>query len=194
MSNNLKIPENERHKFSQPLGKLYSGTREETLPLVIQKLKQEHQKNTIKCYLVGDIVTKDFLKDDFLKSITQLCVIDEKTKRAHIEMKDEPFFEQVVEFQNPEGSINPESFDLFDSIIKSNKKTLLKITVGEEDLLVLPLVVSIPLSKSVKHYVFYGQPPVTDSKTPIPEGIVMVEINKYIHKIVKTYLNLMSKS
>jgi len=31
MNDNLKIPPNERHKFSQPLGKLYAGTREETI-------------------------------------------------------------------------------------------------------------------------------------------------------------------
>jgi len=31
MEENLKIPEAERHKFSQPLGKLYAGTRRETI-------------------------------------------------------------------------------------------------------------------------------------------------------------------
>ena len=157
-------------------------------------LKQDHQKRKIQCYLVGDIVTKDFLKDDFLKSITKLCVIDEKTKRNHIEMEYEPFFDQVIEFQNPEGSINPESFDLFDTIMKSNKKTLVKVISGEEDLLVLPLVISIPLSKSEKNFVFYGQPPITDSKYTIPEGIVMVSVNKTIQQGVKKYIELMEKS
>ena len=41
MDENLKIPEDERHKFSQPLGKLYAGTRRETISEAISKNKWE---------------------------------------------------------------------------------------------------------------------------------------------------------
>ena len=71
---------------------------------------------------------------------------------------------------------------------------MLKITEGEEDLLVLPLVLEIPLEKKLQNYVFYGQPPITDSKHSIPEGIVMVKVNKIIQTGVKKYIELMEKS
>jgi len=193
MGNDLKIPANQRHKFSQPLGKLIAGSREETISKVIKFLKNTKDKTlSINCYLVGDIVTQDFLNDPFLRSMVKMCIIDEKTKRAPVELEMGSFFDKIIEMENPENGINPESFEIFKSLIESNKKILIKITQGEEDLLVLPLVLSIPINKSVENFVFYGQPPVTDSKIPIPEGIVMVKVNKSIKKVVKRFVELMS--
>jgi uncharacterized protein (UPF0218 family) len=137
-------------------------------------------------------VTQDFLTNIFLRSMVRMCIIDEKTKRSPVELEIGSFFDKIIEMENPESGINPESFEIFKTLIESSKKTLIKITQGEEDLLVLPLVLTIPLDKSVKNFVYYGQPPVTDSKIPIPEGIVMVEVNKSIKKVVKRFLALMS--
>ena len=39
MNDNLKIPPNERHKFSQPLGKLIAGTRGKTIIEVEKAIK-----------------------------------------------------------------------------------------------------------------------------------------------------------
>ncbi len=192
MDKNLKIPTTERHKFSQPLGKLIAGTRKETISEVEEHIKNYKNDNfEIKVYLVGDIVTKDFLANDFLKSFVRLCIIDEKTQRNQIKIKIEDYFEEIIEFENPEGGIKKESFTLLDKIITSNKRTLFKVIKGEEDLLVLPLVLSIPLNKTVKNLVFYGQPPITDSKRQIPEGIVMVDVEKRIKKVVKKFVSLM---
>ena len=179
----LSLPKNKRHEFSQPLGKLYAGTREETI-IEVEKVIKEYLKKEfeVSVYLVGDIVTQDFLASNFLKPFISLCIVDEKTQRNHIEIKIEDFFEEIIEFENPEGGIKSESFELLEHIVKSNKRTLLRVTKGEEDLLVLPLVVSIPLNDKVKNLVFYGQPPITDSKKPIPEGIVMVDVEKRIQK------------
>ncbi len=194
MDKNLKIPTNERHKFSQPLGKLIAGTRKETISEVEEHIKKYKNANfEVKVYLVGDIVTKDFLANDFLKSFVKLCIIDEKTQRNQIKIKTEDFFEEVIEFENPEGGIKKESFTLLDKIITSNKRTLFKVIKGEEDLLVLPLVLSIPLNDTVKNIVFYGQPPITDSKRQIPEGIVMVDVEKRIKKVVKKFVSLMNE-
>jgi uncharacterized protein (UPF0218 family) len=193
MNENLKIPPNERHKFSQPLGKLYAGTREETIIEVENAIKEYLKKGfDVLVYLVGDIVTQDFLANNFLKPYIILCIIDEKTQRNRIEIEIEDFFEEIIEFENPEGGIKKESFTLLDDIIKSKKRTLLKVTVGEEDLLVLPLVLSIGLNDKVKNLVFYGQPPVTDSKKTIPEGIVMVDVEKRIQKVVDKFVRMMT--
>ena len=192
MNENLKIPPNERHKFSQPLGKLYAGTREETIIEVEKAIKEYLKKGfEISIYLVGDIVTQDFLASNFLKPFISLCIVDEKTQRKHIEIEMKDFFEEIIEFENPEGGIKKESFTLLDDIVKSKKRTLLRITEGEEDLLVLPLVLSIVLNGKIKNLVFYGQPPVTDSKKSIPEGIVMVDVEKRIQKVVDKFVRMM---
>jgi len=194
MDKNLKIPTTERHKFSQPLGKLIAGTRKETISEVEERIRNYKKANfEVKVYLVGDIVTKDFLANDFLKSFIKLCIIDEKTQRNQIKIEVEDFFEEIIEFENPEGGIKKESFTLLDEIITSNKRTLFKVIKGEEDLLVLPLVLSIPLNETVKNLVFYGQPPITDSKHQIPEGIVMVDVEKRIKKVVKKFVSLMNE-
>jgi len=192
LNENLKIPPNERHKFSQPIGKLYAGTREETISEVERAIEEFLKKGyEVSVYLVGDIVTQDFLASNFLKPFIALCIVDEKTQRNHIEIKIEDFFEEIIEFENPDGGVRRESFSLLGDIVKSKKKTLLKVTVGEEDLLVLPLVLSIDLNDKVKNLVFYGQPPVTDSKKTIPEGIVMVDVEKRIQKVVDKFVKMM---
>ena len=192
MDRNLRIPEAERHKFSQPLGKLYAGTRKETIIEIVNKIDTFLKANfEIKVYLVGDIVTQDFLANEFLKKFIKLCIIDEKTQRNHIIIETEDFFQDIIEFENPPGGIQKKSFILLQEIVSSDKTTLLKIIKGEEDLMVLPLVLSIPLSERIKSLVFYGQPPITDSKRKIPEGIVMVVIEKRIQKVVKRYVEMM---
>ena len=195
MGNNYKIPDNERDRFAQPLGNLISGTREETL-IEVEGIIREFMKlnYSLNFYIVGDIVTKDFLANSFLKSHIKLCIIDEMTQRKKIQIDIKEFFEEIVETINPKGKIQIENVSLIEKIIKSKKRTLLRITEGEEDLLVLPLVAALPLEEQVKNLVFYGQPPVTDSKNPIPEGIVLVDVNKKIQKVCKNFIQFMEKS
>ncbi|MBY9002694.1 MAG: DUF359 domain-containing protein [Candidatus Lokiarchaeota archaeon] len=189
MSDELKIKSDQRHKYSQPLGDLISGSRLETIPKVIEILKKVD--SDIQIYLVGDIVTQDFLNNQFLKERVQIAIIDEKTKRESVNADYEDLFEEIIEFENPEGTINPESFDLLKKIAENEKRTLLKITRGEEDLLVLPLTLVLPLSKTKKRYIFYGQPPITDRKPSFPEGIVMVELNRHVKKLVDHLITIM---
>ena len=195
MGNNYKVPEKERHRFAQPLGNLISGKREETLREVEKIVKGYLNQNySLNFYIVGDIVTKDFLANNFLKSNIKLCIIDEMTQRNKIQIDIEGFFEEIIETINPRGKIQKENYSIIENIVKSNKRTLLRITEGEEDLLVIPLVVSLPLEEQVKNIVFYGQPPITDSKKPIPEGIVLLDVNKRIKKIYQNISQSMEKS
>lgn len=189
MNDNLKIPSDRREKYSQPLGDLISGSRNETIPKVIEILK--NIESEIQIYLVGDIVTNDFLNNQFLKKKVKLSIIDEKTKRESVKAEFEEFFDDIVEFENPEGSINPDSFDVLEKIIKTERRTLLKITSGEEDLLVLPLTLALPISKTITRYIFYGQPPITDRKPSLPEGIVMVKLNRHVKKLVARIISIM---
>ncbi|MHA1491508.1 MAG: DUF359 domain-containing protein [Promethearchaeota archaeon] len=194
MDYNLRIPWEKRYKFAEPLDKLIAGTRENTLEVVDNLFKRDVKSGeNFNFYIVGDVVTKDFLANPFLSSFVKTCIIDQKTQRGHINVDFEDFFAEIIEFRNPKGTIQKECWFLLRTIVKSKKRTLLKITEGEEDLLVLPLILELPIEEGVKNFVFYGQPPITDSKLDIPEGIVIVEVNAANQNKVKEYINIMEK-
>jgi uncharacterized protein (UPF0218 family) len=194
MDLNLRIPQDKRYLFTEPIDILIAGTREVTIPQVENIFKDKTKSGVkIKFYIVGDIVANDFLANPFLRSFVKICIIDEKTQRNRISLDFEDFFEKTINFKNPEGTINKECWKLFREIIKSEKKTLIKITEGEEDLLILPLILEIPLLEGVKNYCFYGQPPITDSNFIIPEGIVIVNVDENIQEKVKNVISIMEK-
>lgn len=194
MDYNLRIPLNKRHLFSEPLDILIAGSRDETIPQV-ENIFREQLSSGVKFnfYIVGDIVAKDFLTSQFLRNYTKLCIIDEKTQRSQIQMKFGDYFERVLEFQNPEGTIHKDFWSLIQDVIKSGKRTLIKIIEGEEDLLILPLVLEIPILKVEKNFAFYGQPPITDSNFIIPEGIVIIDVDEIIKEKVENTISLMEK-
>jgi uncharacterized protein (UPF0218 family) len=194
MDLNLRIPQDKRHLFTEPLDILIAGTREETI-IQVENIFKDNLKSgvIINFYIVGDIVANDFLANQFLKNFIKICIIDEKTQRNHINLDFEEYFEHTIELQNPEGTINKECWKIFRDIINSEKRTLIKITEGEEDLLILPLILEIPLLEGVKNYCFYGQPPITDSNFIIPEGIVIVDVDKIIQEKVKIVISIMEK-
>lgn len=194
MDLNLRIPQDKRYLFAEPLDILIAGTREETITQV-ENIFKDKTKSGIKInfYIVGDIVANDFLRNNFLKNFVKICIIDEKTRRNQINLDFEDYFEHTVEFQNPEGTITKECWNILRNIITSEKRTLIKITKGEEDLLILPLILEIPLIEGVKNYCFYGQPPITDSNFVIPEGIVIVDVDENIQEKVKNVIDIMEK-
>ncbi len=194
MDYNLRIPQDKRHLFTEPLDILIAGSRDETITQVVNIFKDYLQSGIeLNFYIVGDIVAKDFLSNQFLREYVKICIIDEKTQRNHINLDFEGFFEQTIEIKNPEGTINKECWKIFREVINSEKRTLIKIIEGEEDLLILPLVLEAPLLKNVKNFAFYGQPPITDSDFVIPEGIVIVDIDENIQDKVKKVISIMKQ-
>ncbi|MFW9988353.1 MAG: DUF359 domain-containing protein [Candidatus Odinarchaeota archaeon] len=194
MEYNLRIPYKKRHLFTEPLDILIAGSRNDTIAQV-ENIFQEYIriKKILNFYIVGDIVANDFLSNPFLKNFIKICIIDEKTQRSHINLEFEEFFEHTIEFQNPEGTINKDCWKLFREVIKSEKKTLIKVIDGEEDLLILPLILEIPLLEGIKNFAFYGQPPITDSNFMIPEGIVIVDIDKNSQEKDKKLISIMDQ-
>ncbi len=194
MDKNLKIPFEKRHIFTEPLDRLIAGSRSETISVVKKELQGYlDDKWGISVYLVGDIVTKDFLADDFLKNFIKVCIIDEKTQRHKVEIDYEDVFEEIIEMENPAGTIHSKSWSVLKDIIDSGKKAVINITEGEEDLLVIPLVLALPVEKKHKHLVFYGQPPITDAKISIPQGIVIADITEEIKKNVNLLVSIMEE-
>jgi uncharacterized protein (UPF0218 family) len=193
---NLRIPQDKRHLFAEPLDILIAGTREETIAQVENIFKDYLRSNErMFFYIVGDIVAQDFLSNEFLKKFIKVCIIDERTQRNHINLDFEEFFEHTIEFQNQEGTINKDCWKIFRETVKSEKRTLIKIT-GEEDLLILPLVFeisSLGLFEGVKNFAFYGQPPITDSSFIIPQGIVIVDVDKNTQEKVEKIISIMER-
>ena len=194
MDYNLRIPQDKRHLFTEPLDILIAGSREETI-IQVENIFKDYLKSGVELnfYIVGDIVAKDFLSNPFLRKYIRVCIVDEKTQRNHINLDFKEFFKKTVEFKNPEGTIGKECWKIFKEVINSKKRTLIKITEGEEDLLILPLVLEVSLLENVKNFAFYGQPPITDSNFIIPEGIVIVDIDKKIQERVKQVISFMEK-
>lgn len=192
----LRLPITQRKKFTKPLGRLISGKREDTIGEVISFFKKERKINKgvdYRVYCVGDIVTKDFLENLYLRDMIKICIIDEKTKRQRIDISFKEFFEQIIKLKNPTGTISKDMWPKLKELIENNRKVLVKIVEGEEDLLVIPLISGFSLLEGIKSYVFYGQPPVTNSEKPISEGLVMVEVTGQIQRIVTELIKLMEK-
>ncbi|MHA2038815.1 MAG: DUF359 domain-containing protein [Promethearchaeota archaeon] len=194
MNDNLRVPKKGRRSFAEPLDMLIAGTREETITLT-EDMFREYIKtgSSLNFYIVGDIVAQDFMANPFLKNYIKICVIDEKTQRNQINIEFGDFFEEVVELKNPAGTINKECWEIFRNAIASRKKTLVNVTEGEEDLLILPLIDEIPIEDQ-GNFAFYGQPPITDSRFVIPEGIVIVNVDKSIKDKVKRALVFMKQT
>jgi uncharacterized protein (UPF0218 family) len=194
MEYNLRIPHKHRHSFAEPLDLLIAGKREETVAQV-ENIFRDYEKLglTLSFYIVGDVVVKDFISNSFLRAFIKVCIIDEKTQRNQITIDFEDFFDDIVEMQNPVGTIHKDCWKIFRNAINTNKKTLIKVTEGEEDLLILPLILEIPLTKKEGKFAFYGQPPITDSNFVIPEGIVIVTVDKSIQDKVRKIVASMEK-
>jgi len=196
---NLKLPLDLRKELAKPLGKLIFGNRVNTINEIAAFLKKEIDANNAvdrRLYCVGDIVTYDFLNDSFLRNYIKICFVDEKTKRQEqeeIKFSFTEIFDKFIELKNPAGTISSEIWPILEYILNENLKVLITIVEGEEDLLVIPLISELSLKPNIKHYVFYGQPPITDAEKSIPEGIVMVEVNEKIKERVSEIIELMDE-
>ena len=157
----LRLPTWARQILSKPIGILYQGDS-----LWKNHLHILSKKPTVT---VGDIVTRDYIKN--LGKAPSLAVIDGKTQRTIESGKlsgiDE-LFDETKEATNLPGTINIwEIRAILSEILPGfpNIKTLLKV-YGEEDLLVLPILLT--LSGHIDLNVLYGQP---------NKGVVVIRTN-----------------
>lgn len=127
----------------------------------IEKLKEQlGEKKTPKLIAVGDVTTKSMMQ---IGLILDICVVDHRVMRKPIKpvlMK----MEQTLYTSNPPGVITKEAWLAIEKGVTSNKKTRIEVE-GEEDLLVIPAVLTAPENSIVA----YGQP---------NQGIVLVKVTK----------------
>lgn len=150
---------------------------------------------------LGEVIhvnTFDFTKIDFNKTITvgdetakifndkklnsKISVVDFKINRKKIFSKTSELGflknEKIWEAENYPSEINKKIWDILEELklnILKNKRMILIIN-GEEDLIVLPLIILFPLG----FFIFYGQP---------NEGMVFLKINLHLKRKVVMLLN-----
>jgi len=118
---------------------------------------------------VGDYVTLNAINASVIPSI---ALINGKTRR-HDPIRYNVIiskFKKQYKIVNPPGTISEDAISTLKSIVKKKENQVLIIVDGEEDLLVLPLIILLPLNSLI----VYGQP---------GAGAVVVIVNALLKKI-----------
>ncbi|NYB28010.1 MAG: GTP-dependent dephospho-CoA kinase family protein [Methanobacteriaceae archaeon] len=156
----LILKEEERRAFKKPFGEIYSSVAE--IKKTLEKYKNNHQL----IISIGDATTSNLINTGITPDIG---IIDHRIERKKTEKDDElSYFHALLNAANPPGTITEE---LLDAIIKAYEinKTGNKVLIvvdGEEDLAVLPCVITAPPGTVV----LYGQP---------GEGVVLCEVDRF---------------
>nr|MDO8110354.1 DUF359 domain-containing protein [Candidatus Sigynarchaeota archaeon] len=154
-----------RPELAKLHGDLIAGTEAETLPLVNKYLHKINPPFLAGC---GDVISKNLVKTDFFPDIV---VIDGKTcRQGYGTVFPESYERRQV--PNVTGAVSRAAWDGIKAAVGARKRIIIEVTGGEEDLLLIPLVLFAPDNAIVA----YGQPPVTDVTPPIRAGAVMVKV------------------
>src|SRR5271157_1925457 len=158
-----------RPELAKLHGDLIAGTEEETLPRINEYLQQNHPSFLGGC---GDVISKNLLKTDFYPDV---IIIDGQTRRQDYKDEFPPSYQQRT-VENVTGGVTRSSWFGIKDVIESQERTIIMVTGGEEDLLLIPLVMLAPENAIVA----YGQPPITDIDPPIPAGAVMIKVTSEV--------------
>lgn len=151
------------------MGDLWIGSVEEN----VQRLKKHFKDNKPTCFAsVGDFVSSNIIEADLHPD---LVVIDHKVMRKSVDPLE--IDRTQVNVFNPPGTITAESQRILSSAARECKN-LAVIVDGEEDLLVLPLMVHMPLGSII----IYGQP---------REGMVVITISEERRNFAKNFMETM---
>ena len=166
------LPENQREYFKEPLDELLC--KKERIEQIIRKISCD--ESIPKIISVGDVVTQTLIANSV---VPDLAIIDEQVQRKKIVSQDYSFFEQEVAV-NPAGYITKTAWEKIRSTLKKDDNKIIIKIAGEEDLLVLPVIIEAPHNSKV----LYGQP---------NEGVVLVTVTKKTKQKAKELLLRMVK-
>lgn len=156
----LTLKEEERGAFKKPFGEIYSSPSE--IKETLKKYKNNHQL----IISIGDATTSNLLKEGITPDIG---IIDQQVERKKLVTDHEFGYEHTqLNAANPPGTITQELWEAITQAFelkKSGNNVLITVN-GEEDLAVLPSVITAPPGTVV----LYGQP---------GEGVVLCEVDKF---------------
>lgn len=156
----LILKEEERKAFKKPFGEIYSSVSE--IKKTLEKYKNNHQL----IISIGDATTSNLIHEGLTPDIG---IIDYRVERRKSEKDDELIYNHVqLNAANPPGTITTALWDAINKAFELQKSgsNVLLVVDGEEDLAVLPCVITAPPGTIV----LYGQP---------GEGVVLCEVDKF---------------
>ncbi|MHA1610673.1 MAG: DUF359 domain-containing protein [Promethearchaeota archaeon] len=187
------LPKNLRHHLARPIGELFDGSLTETRPKVDDWLENQIQKlfpiseigipRSLIISCVGDVITESLLTHPRWQKHLKYCFIDGGTQRgAYPTLKIPPNF-QTQTLTNPAGSISDEVITFLKATYLDDHQYIVNI-VGEEDLLVIPLILVL-----TQGLILYGQPPITDLSPPVPAGCVGLHIDSSLKEEMRLWFD-----
>ncbi|MHA2502049.1 MAG: DUF359 domain-containing protein [Candidatus Kariarchaeaceae archaeon] len=149
MQGHYRLPDSLRAELGKPVGELIAGTIEETVPV----LKSRLVPRDVFLVAVGDVTAQLFVDHGF---DPEMVVTDGQTKRQKLdEWMDWDGF-SVLEAECPAAEITLVAWETLHQateMVINGTPVHVKIH-GEEDLLVLPLLLELPEGSII----VYGQP------------------------------------
>jgi pantetheine-phosphate adenylyltransferase len=175
----LRMPDSLRPELQAPLGKILDSS-------VIQKAVQKNRDSVI--ITVGDVTTQTV----FLCGVKPaLAIIDLHVERKPFQTLEQykfPRHYSVVRLVSGPGYIAKGAIDAIISWVGSirQRKRMVLVIDGEEDLLTLPVIFHAPIGSIV----YYGQPPKGDRGLgTYTEGLVEVVVTDETKEIAKNLLS-----
>jgi GTP-dependent dephospho-CoA kinase len=164
----VHLPDDLRDKLKKPLGILLNDS-DVTKHNVLDNIPEGSFVIS-----VGDATTEKLIKFGIIPSLQIVDGFEKRIKRTM------PYTSVTTTLYctNPPAEITAESIDIIKKGFESTKPVLIIVT-GEEDLLVLPVVVFAPENSVV----LYGQP---------NEGLVIVQINADTRNKAQSIMDLMN--
>lgn len=157
------IPTQLRLKLKDPIGTVFEGSENEESIAVTKAATQISEFKFV--YVVGDVVMRSFMAQGLP---INLAIFDNKNKRGPLVDQLPEKDKTVSVVTNTPGTISQDAIakiiDLQKKVTTNKTPQFLKV-FGEEDLLVLPLILTAPLMSAI----YYGQS---------DRGIVMVKVTE----------------
>jgi len=168
-----RVGDRTKTRLKHPIGQLIVGGPDETVPQLIDII---HRHDPRKIIAVGDVVSLALRQRGVNAAI---YVTDHKTERKSINKSIVGLREVII--RNPPGVIMREAIRVLRRVLDQDEPTVVLVD-GEEDLLVLPLVLYSPIGSIV----VYGQPLVgmvvvivsLDSKNMVSDLLKVMEISE----------------
>ena len=166
----IRLSEDRRLRFKEPLGQLYSQSRINEALNIIRRQCEIANKYIIT---VGDRVTSFCIEN---KLVPKIAIIDRKEKRGKFKRTFVEYFNRIVIAENEAGTIN---FNLCKDILSAlkNPGNTIIIIIGEEDL-VASLAI---LAANNGDLVIYGQP---------NQGIVLCRVNDNLKTLILSIIGI----
>ena len=172
----LVLPDKLRGPLAKPVGTLYPDISSVLKTLTVKPMM---------LISVGDMVYHELVENRISPSI---AVIDLRIGRKKLvppyQRQNYSLFDYVV--KNKHGTVSPILIKTVKKAVKNylkNRKALVIKVIGEEDLSVIPVIITAPLQSVI----LYGQPEVNGVKSGVVRVIVTEEKKKWVVELLRKF-------